>query len=69
LDYVIEPVPIDLPLLHPNKTRLTHIACGRAHTVIVTDNEGGAYTTLLAVCVIVSSHSYLMSEERWHADS
>ena len=41
LDYVIEPAPVDLPLLHPHKTRLTHVACGRAHTVIVTDCEGG----------------------------
>jgi len=40
MDYVIQPVPIELPLLHPNKTQLTHVACGRAHTVIVTDNEG-----------------------------
>lgn len=40
LDYVIEPVPIALPLLHPNTTRLTHVACGRAHSVIVTDSEG-----------------------------
>jgi len=38
---VIEPVPIALPLLHPYNTQLTHVACGRAHTVIVTDNEGG----------------------------
>jgi len=41
LDYIIEPVPIALPLLRPNTTRLTHVACGRAHTIIVTDNEGG----------------------------
>ena len=41
LDYITEPVPIALPLLHPNTTRLTHVACGRAHTVIVTDEEGG----------------------------
>jgi len=56
LDYVIEPVPIDLPLLHPNKTRLTHIACGRAHTVIVTDNEGGRYTAA-ASCVCYLSEA------------
>jgi len=41
LDYITEPVPIALPLLHPNTTRLTHVSCGRAHTVIVTDEEGG----------------------------
>jgi len=47
LDYVIEPVPIDLPLLHPSKTQITHVACGRAHTVIVTDTEGGRYIAVL----------------------
>ena len=41
LDYIIEPVSIALPLLRPNTTRLTHVACGRAHTVIATDSEGG----------------------------
>ena len=40
-DYVIEPVPMDLPLLYPQTTKLTHVSCGRAHTVIVTDSEGG----------------------------
>jgi len=46
---VIEPVPISLPLLHPNTTQLTHVACGRAHTVIVTDKEGGTSLLFLAV--------------------
>jgi len=46
MDYVIEPVPIELPLLHPNNTQLTHVACGRAHTVIATDKEGRMITCL-----------------------
>ena len=41
LDYVIEPVPIELPLVHRESTKLSDVACGRAHTVIVTDKEGG----------------------------
>lgn len=40
LDYVIEPATIELPLIYPNATKLTHVACGRAHTVVVTDAEG-----------------------------
>jgi len=44
LDYVIEPASINLPLLHPDTTRLTHVACGRAHLIIATDKEGGAST-------------------------
>jgi alpha-tubulin suppressor-like RCC1 family protein len=40
LDYVIQPVPVELPLAHPATTKLTQVACGRAHTVLVTDNEG-----------------------------
>ena len=54
LDYMHEPVPIELPLLHPNQTRLTHIACGRAHTVIATDNEGGN-----SPCLSVAVYSLL----------
>lgn len=39
-DYVIEPVPIELPLLRPQTTKLLQVACGRAHTIIVTESEG-----------------------------
>ncbi|ELU01947.1 hypothetical protein CAPTEDRAFT_158323 [Capitella teleta] len=39
LDYVIQPVGIDLPLEN-SETKLLQVACGRAHTVIVTDQEG-----------------------------
>ena len=38
---MIEPVPIDLPLLRPQTTKLVQVACGRAHTVIMTEGEGG----------------------------
>lgn len=40
LDYMIEPASISLPLSSPNKTNLTHVACGRAHLVVATDKEG-----------------------------
>lgn len=40
LDYVTQPVNIELPLSHPETTNLLQVACGRAHTVIVTDKEG-----------------------------
>lgn len=35
---ILQPVPIKLPLL--SKTKIISIACGRAHTIIVTDREG-----------------------------
>ncbi|XP_064597362.1 RCC1-like G exchanging factor-like protein [Liolophura sinensis] len=40
LEYIIEPVRIDLPLKAPDTTRVKHVACGRAHTLILTDKEG-----------------------------
>ncbi|XP_074661344.1 RCC1-like G exchanging factor-like protein [Tubulanus polymorphus] len=40
LDYVIEPCPILLPFNDADKTKVTKISCGRAHTVLLTDNEG-----------------------------
>ncbi|ESO04408.1 hypothetical protein HELRODRAFT_79114 [Helobdella robusta] len=39
LELLIEPSEIQLPLQN-RSTRITHVACGRAHTVIVTDGEG-----------------------------
>ncbi|KAI0207398.1 RCC1-like G exchanging factor-like protein [Lamellibrachia satsuma] len=50
-DYVIEPVPIELPLLQPQSTQLLQVACGRAHTVIVTDTEGDLSRTLFDLLV------------------
>lgn len=40
LDYIIEPAHIDLPLNHPDSTKIIQVACGRAHTLILTDKEG-----------------------------
>ncbi|XP_067139965.1 RCC1-like G exchanging factor-like protein [Centruroides vittatus] len=38
LSLIIQPVPINLPLLP--KTKIINIACGHAHTIVVTDKEG-----------------------------
>eukprot|EP00058_Branchiostoma_floridae_P011700 XP_002597188.1 hypothetical protein BRAFLDRAFT_276208 [Branchiostoma floridae] len=40
LDYVIAPAPVDLPLTNPQETQVLQVACGRAHTLILTDGEG-----------------------------
>ncbi|CDW54440.1 Williams Beuren syndrome chromosomal region 16 [Trichuris trichiura] len=40
IQYLIEPREIPLPLRFPDSTRVTHVACGKAHTVIATDKEG-----------------------------
>ncbi|XP_070208524.1 RCC1-like G exchanging factor-like protein [Littorina saxatilis] len=40
LDYIIEPVEIYLPVEKPHATRVRHIGCGRAHTVIITEGAG-----------------------------
>lgn len=40
LDYIIEPAVINLPLNEPESTKITDIACGRAHTLLLTDKEG-----------------------------
>lgn len=47
LDYIFEPASISLPLSSPSKTKLTHIACGRAHLVVATDKEGGKEQQLM----------------------
>ncbi|ESO86089.1 hypothetical protein LOTGIDRAFT_204579 [Lottia gigantea] len=39
LDYVIAPLPISLPLNEPELTQFKSIACGRAHTVILTQDN------------------------------
>ncbi|XP_051903161.1 RCC1-like G exchanging factor-like protein [Hippocampus zosterae] len=39
-DYVLEPSPVQLPLREPQKTRVTQVSCGRAHTLVLTDREG-----------------------------
>lgn len=40
-DYVLEPSPVALPLLQPLQTRVLQVACGRAHSLVLTDQEGG----------------------------
>lgn len=44
-DYVLEPSPVQLPLREPQKTRVTQVSCGRAHTLVLTDREGGQSQT------------------------
>lgn len=39
LDYVIQPAPIDLPLTNPKTFSISSMSCGRAHTILAT-NEG-----------------------------
>ncbi|XP_023818108.1 RCC1-like G exchanging factor-like protein isoform X1 [Oryzias latipes] len=38
--YVLEPSPVALPLKEPLQTRVVQVACGRAHSLILTDREG-----------------------------
>ncbi|XP_076456866.1 RCC1-like G exchanging factor-like protein isoform X2 [Babylonia areolata] len=40
LDYLIEPVQMALPVDRPSSTRVRHLGCGRAHTVVVTEDAG-----------------------------
>ena len=49
LDYVIEPAYIDLPFNHRDSTKITQVACGRAHTLILTDKEGGRYHAIIII--------------------
>ncbi|KAM8897302.1 RCC1-like G exchanging factor-like protein isoform 2-T4 [Spinachia spinachia] len=39
-DYVLEPSPVALPLVEPLRTKVVQVACGRAHSLILTDQEG-----------------------------
>lgn len=43
-EYVLEPSPVPLPLDKPQETRVLQVACGRAHSLVLTDKEGGAVT-------------------------
>lgn len=40
-DYVLEPSPVPLPLSEPLQTRVIQVSCGRAHSLVLTDQEGG----------------------------
>uniref|UniRef100_T1J6W7 RCC1-like G exchanging factor-like protein n=1 Tax=Strigamia maritima TaxID=126957 RepID=T1J6W7_STRMM len=39
-EFVLSPLPIAVPLLNPSETKVLQVACGRAHTLILTDKEG-----------------------------
>ncbi|KAM3868540.1 RCC1-like G exchanging factor-like protein [Diretmus argenteus] len=39
-DYVLEPSPVALPLVKPQQTRVLQVSCGRAHSLVLTDQEG-----------------------------
>lgn len=39
-DYILEPSPVPLPLVEHQQTRVLQVACGRAHSLVLTDNEG-----------------------------
>ena len=58
LDYIIEPVPIDIPQESQNESvvgdkRVTQVACGRAHSVFLT-STGGNCTHFLISCIYLS---------------
>lgn len=40
-DFVLEPSPVALPLVEPLQTRVVQVSCGRAHSLVLTDQEGG----------------------------
>ena len=40
-EYVLEPSPVPLPLDRPQDTQVLQVSCGRAHSLILTDREGG----------------------------
>ncbi|XP_056140894.1 RCC1-like G exchanging factor-like protein isoform X1 [Lampris incognitus] len=39
-EYMLEPSPVALPLAKPQNTRVVQVACGRAHSLVLTDHEG-----------------------------
>lgn len=39
LEFIIEPAPIEIPF-NSSSTKVTQVACGRAHSIILTDKEG-----------------------------
>lgn len=39
-EHILEPSPVPLPLDKPQETRVLQVSCGRAHSLILTDNEG-----------------------------
>ncbi len=51
-DYVLEPSPVSLPLVNPQETRVLQVSCGRAHSLVLTDAEGGQQTLLCFIVII-----------------
>lgn len=43
-EYVLEPSPVLLPLDRPQETQVLQVSCGRAHSLVLTDGEGGELT-------------------------
>ncbi|XP_029468341.1 RCC1-like G exchanging factor-like protein isoform X2 [Rhinatrema bivittatum] len=39
-EYILEPSPVPLPLDRPQETLVLQVSCGRAHSLILTNNEG-----------------------------
>ncbi|XP_067347985.1 RCC1-like G exchanging factor-like protein isoform X1 [Channa argus] len=39
-DFILEPSLVPLPLVEPLQTRVVQVACGRAHSLVLTDQEG-----------------------------
>nr|KAF6442068.1 RCC1 like [Rousettus aegyptiacus] len=39
-EYVLEPSPVLLPLDRPQETQVLQVSCGRAHSLVLTDDEG-----------------------------
>lgn len=46
-EYILEPSPVALPLAQPLQTRVVQVACGRAHSLVLTDQEGGKRPNML----------------------
>lgn len=46
-EYVLEPSPVPLPLDKPQVTQVLQVSCGRAHSLVLTDGEGGELTCSL----------------------
>ena len=57
-DYLVEPVQVQLPLKNPSSTKITNIGCGRAHTAIVTDKEGGKATSFIDIKLLIIGYRY-----------
>lgn len=55
-DYVLEPSPVPLPLSEPLQTRVIQVSCGRAHSLVLTDQEGGKTQSQSKSCQFLKKH-------------